>query len=467
MLKQIRTVTVLSLIALVCINTVGCGANSVNTSIADGDLSNGVSNLSIDSIKDISEYFIDPHEHESMKDGYTEEYDLNGDGKEETISIEQLPCNGGDGAYYPHVYNSEGVEIAYQDDIEESPFKEKWDNGNVEFYYNDEKFYSLDKAEVKSIYLESATEEEIDKNLSGNQEREADLASGFVVSENDGKPELIVKYYTEGVMPHVVSLGYCLLHLKLNNDEKWEITPEFVRDGKSNTDAQVIIPALDYYWAKDDSTNIYYFSNKKLYSYDKVTSKNTVVTENIMDPYDFAVYDGTIYTLENSGEESNPLRLYIYDKYADNFDELLSFENQVHSIHTSGHYLIAKADGSDKYEIYDITVPDSPQKVDANDMDIIKETPLVKADDANENIIYQGQNIADINQFDADSIEVWGWNDKYVFVNAIIQGQDNFYKIELDKPENVVDLGNDISKLAVFDDLLLIRNNDGSVEVVK
>jgi len=50
-------------------------------------------------------------------------------------------------------------------------------------------------------------------------------------------------------MPHVVSLGYCLLHLKLNNDEKWEITPEFVRDSKSNTDAQVIIPALDYYWA--------------------------------------------------------------------------------------------------------------------------------------------------------------------------------------------------------------------------
>ena len=249
MLKQIRTITALSLIALVCINTIGCGTNSINTSIVDGDLSNVGSKLSIDSIKDISEYFIDPHEHESMKDGYTEEYDLNGDGKEETISIEQLPCNGGDGAYYPHVYNSEGVEIAYQDDIEESPFKEKWDNGNVEFYYNDEKFYSLDKAEVKSIYLESATEEEIDKNLSGNQERRADLASGFVVSETDGKPELIVKYYTEGVMPHVVSLGYCVLHLKLNNDEKWEITPEFVRDGKSNTDAQVIIPALDYYWA--------------------------------------------------------------------------------------------------------------------------------------------------------------------------------------------------------------------------
>ena len=136
MLGQIRTVTALSLIVLVCINTVGCGTNSVNTSIVDGDSSNVVSKLSIDSIKDISEYFIDPHEHESMKDGYTEKYDLNGDGKEETISIEQLPCNGGDGAYYPHVYNSEGVEIAYQDDIEESPFKEKWDNGNVEFYYN-------------------------------------------------------------------------------------------------------------------------------------------------------------------------------------------------------------------------------------------------------------------------------------------------------------------------------------------
>ena len=120
-----------------------------------------------------------------------------------------------------------------------------------------------------------------------------------------------------------------------------------------------------------------------------------------------------------------------------------------------------------KYEIYDITVPDSPQKVDANDVNIIKETPLVKADDANENIIYQGRNIADINQFDADSLEVWGWNDKYVFVNAIIQGQDTFYQIELDESENVVDLGDDISKIAVFDDLLLLKNDDGSVEVIK
>ena len=139
----------------------------------------------------------------------------------------------------------------------------------------------------------------------------------------------------------------------------------------------------------------------------------------------------------------------------------------MHAIYTSGHYLIGEADGSDKYEIYDITVPDSPQKVDANNVNIIKETSLVKADDANENIIYAGQTIADINQFDADSLEVWGWNDKYVFVNAIIQGQDTFYQIELDKPENVVNLGDDISKIAVFDDLLLLRNNDGSVEVVK
>lgn len=62
---------------------------------------------------------------------------------------------------------------------------------------------------------------------------------------------------------------------------------------------------------------------------------------------------------------------------------------------------------------------------------------------------------------------LWGWNDKYVFLNAIIQGQDIFYQIELDEPENVVNLGDDISKIAVFDDLLLLRNNDGNVEVVK
>ena len=48
-----------------------------------------------------------------------------------------------------------------------------------------------------------------------------------------------------------------------------------------------------------------------------------------------------------------------------------------------------------------------------------------------------------------------------------MQGQDSFYKIAFDEPESVVNLGDDISKIAVFDDLLLLRNNDGSVEVVK
>lgn len=57
----------------------------------------------------------------------------------------------------------------------------------------------------------------------------------------------------------------------------------------------------------------------------------------------------------------------------------------------------------------------------------------------------------------------------YYFADKKLYKYDtkNAESIELDEPENVVDLSNDISKIAVFDDLLLLRNNDGSVEVVK
>ncbi|SEA73871.1 hypothetical protein SAMN02910384_02227 [Pseudobutyrivibrio sp. ACV-2] len=174
-------------------------------------------------------------------------------------------------------------------------------------------------------------------------------------------------------------------------------------EGTSDKKEEIVIPAINCYWAKEDTSGVYYFSDKKLYKYDDAES--TIVTENLIAPYDFAVYDGTIYTLENSGDEKNPLRLFIYDKYADNFDELMSFENQVHAINTSGHYIIATTDTSDKYEIYDISSPDSPQKVDVNEVELVSEP------------------VDDTSQVD------------------------------------------DIHRIAIFDDLMLIRNDEGSVQV--
>ena len=228
---------------------------------------------------------------------------------------------------------------------------------------------------------------------------------------------------------------------------------------------KVFIPAIWYYWAKEDGDSVYYFADKKLWKYDTVNASNEVVTENLIDPYDFAVYDGTIFTLENSGEEINPLRLYIYDAYADQFDELMTFKNQVHEIIISDHYLIATTDSKDAYEIYDITAPDTPKIVDVNDIEIVKDTPVVSTDEYNENIMYQDKSILSINQLEADSIEVWGWNNNYAYASVTIQGDDKFYKINLKNTEEIINLADDTAKVAVFEDTILTKNKDGLVEI--
>lgn len=253
------------------ISTIAVGGKQYRT--IDGDLSAIISIINSGSMNYISSYFIDSHEHESMKDGYTVKCDLNNDGKEESITIEDLHCNGGDGAYFPHVYNEDGDELIYQQDKENSPFTEKWNEGNVEFYYDGNRFFSLDKETVYDIYLESATDDEIGKNLYGTNEMTTDLASGFVVVDNNGEQELIVKYYTSGTMPHVVPLGYCVLHLKLTNDEKWEITPEFVRDKEYLPNETVELTESETGSASDE---LYYIIDDDENTVDDNTTEETI-----------------------------------------------------------------------------------------------------------------------------------------------------------------------------------------------
>lgn len=228
---------------------------------------------------------------------------------------------------------------------------------------------------------------------------------------------------------------------------------------------QVTIHAISYYWAKEDNTGIYYFADKKLWKYDSNTDLNEVVTENLINPYDFAVYEGTIYTLEYDEADSNGLGLFVYDKNHDKFEELMSFDNQVHSIITSGHYLVAATDNEDQYEVYDISTPDNPQKVNEDEVEIVKETPVVEQDEANEKVIYEGQTIADINQLEADIVEVWGWNESYAYICASVQGEDEFYKINLTNTDEITKLADDTAKVAVFEDTILTKNKDGLVEI--
>lgn len=228
---------------------------------------------------------------------------------------------------------------------------------------------------------------------------------------------------------------------------------------------QVTIPAISYYWAREDSTGIYYFADKKLWKYDQKTDSNVVVTENLINPYDFAVYEGTIYTLECDEADSNGFVLFVYDENTDEFDELMSFDNQVHSIITSNHYIVATTDAEDQYEVYDISTPDKPQKVNADEVEIVKETPAVEVDEANEKVIYEGHTIADINQLEADMVEVWGWNESYAYIGAPVQGEDEFYKINLINTDEITKLADDTAKVAVFEDTILTKNKDGLVEI--
>ena len=228
---------------------------------------------------------------------------------------------------------------------------------------------------------------------------------------------------------------------------------------------KVFIPAIGYYWAKEDGDSVYYFADKKLWKYDQKTNSNVVLTENLINPYDFAVYEGTIYTLECDEADSNGFGLFVYDENTDEFDELMSFDNQVHSIITSNHYLVATTDAEDQYEVYDISTPDKPQKVNEDEVEIVKETPVVEQDEANEKVIYEGQTIADINQLEADIVEVWGWNESYAYICASVQGEDEFYKINLTNTEEITKLADDTAKVAVFEDTILTKNKDGLVEI--
>lgn len=180
------------------------------------------------------DYFEDVHEHRSMTDGYSEETDLNGDGKKEKIQVIDLGNNGGDGGYEPHVYGADGKEISLPDDTRQEPFSLKWTAGNVQVMRGSEVIESLTKEQVHELYLAKSYSEdeleELEDIFSKDEVIVGDDASGFVVSENNGKPEIVVKYLLSGKQGHFDTFGYVLLHLSLNEDGTWNETPEFVTD---------------------------------------------------------------------------------------------------------------------------------------------------------------------------------------------------------------------------------------------
>ncbi len=183
----------------------------------------------------ISDYFKDSHEHRSMQVGYTEEADLDGDGTLEKIVVENLGYNGGDGGYLPHGYRADGKEIELPINAESNPYAILWGEEKVEIFREDVEIASLSWDEVKQIYLNNGYTEDEYEELKSHMEKDAwivgDSASGFVVSNNGDTPELVIKFYMQGMGSHVDTLGYVLMHLTLNSDGTWnQVKDEFVLD---------------------------------------------------------------------------------------------------------------------------------------------------------------------------------------------------------------------------------------------
>ncbi len=190
--------------------------------------------LKMPTIKTIDEYFVDPHEHESCEDGYTKEVDLNNDGKNEKIVVEKLECNGGDGGYFPHVYSASEEELVYQEDVYDSPFEIKWNKGAASIFYNGEPLVEFTKENVKEIYFTQKNNEyydlsDLEETIMTAYDNISDPPSGFVVTD-DG--QLLVKYYISGAYGHSDTIGYGILHMTLDKDNKWTIKPEFVFDNE-------------------------------------------------------------------------------------------------------------------------------------------------------------------------------------------------------------------------------------------
>ena len=73
--------------------------------------------------------------------------------------------------------------------------------------------------------------EELKSNLAKDAWIKGDSASGFVVIDNGNKPELVIKFYMQGMGGHADTLGYVLMHLTLNSNGTWnQEKAEFVLD---------------------------------------------------------------------------------------------------------------------------------------------------------------------------------------------------------------------------------------------
>jgi hypothetical protein len=184
----------------------------------------------------ISELFPRPHDDQEQTE---QQADLDGDGKDEKISLTNLGYNGGDGGYLLQVYRlRDGAEreIALPKIYSPEngfPFHAYWDGETMEIFVEEESIARLSKGQVTGLYEKKLYDEkELRQLLERNQGTEirGDAVSGFAVAQQGGENVLIAKTYLSGLDGHVDCLGYGVTELRLQADDTWEIAHSFRLD---------------------------------------------------------------------------------------------------------------------------------------------------------------------------------------------------------------------------------------------
>lgn len=173
-------------------------------------------------------------------DGVTRDFkilgaDLNGDGKNEIILINDIGAQGGDGMYRLSVYQKQGT--SYQSlplpekcSMEEEGFigftyALQWDGKQAKLVDGENnEILALDSASLKEQYPDSSFEEIL--NSMQGKEPDTVYADGIcdaVTGAEDGAPALFIKQYQSGLNGHADCIGYIITELKLNSDNSWKV----------------------------------------------------------------------------------------------------------------------------------------------------------------------------------------------------------------------------------------------------
>ena len=230
------------------------------------------------------------------------------------------------------------------------------------------------------------------------------------------------------------------------------------------------IPAIGNFWSTVDGTDIYYFENGMLYKYDTVSKEKNLITKNIMDSYDICAYDGTIYTVEHVESTDDTVRLFSYNDSQDEFTEVADLPEDTIDIYAINNYLIVVRDvtflknDDEKYLVYSLDDIEEMKNLNNDGVVVEQDAQIVNTDDSG-NILYNEDIIFENSNYGYDVTTLWGYNDDAVYISAIVEGEERFFKIPLDGRDDIVNYGADIKKVAVYDGVVLIKTNSGEVKI--